>query len=71
LDLDVHRVGDGGDLQDPEDRFLASYGLGPQGAALLRPDGFISWRAAGDGAPEVGDAGTAVDAALARMLGRS
>jgi len=38
LDLDTYRVGDGGDLADPQARFLACYGLAPDGAALLRPD---------------------------------
>ena len=30
---------------DPEDRFALAYGLSPTGAALVRPDGFVGWRA--------------------------
>ncbi|MEX0591779.1 MAG: FAD-dependent monooxygenase [Xanthobacteraceae bacterium] len=30
---------------DPERRFCEAYGLYPSGAALVRPDGFIAWRA--------------------------
>jgi 2-polyprenyl-6-methoxyphenol hydroxylase-like FAD-dependent oxidoreductase len=35
----------GGDLRDPENRFAAAYGLTDSGAALIRPDGFVAWRA--------------------------
>jgi hypothetical protein len=37
VDLDVHRI------SDPE--ILAAYGLTSSGAALIRPDGFVAWRA--------------------------
>jgi putative polyketide hydroxylase len=43
LDLAVHHVG--GELHDPEDRFLTSYGISRTGASLVRPDGFVAWRA--------------------------
>ena len=33
------------DLRDPEGRFCAAYGLQPTGACLVRPDGFVAWRA--------------------------
>jgi hypothetical protein len=35
--VDFHRIG------APE--FLTAYGIGPEGAVLVRPDGFIAWRA--------------------------
>jgi hypothetical protein len=35
----------GGDLADPSGQFAALYGLTDTGAALIRPDGFIGWRA--------------------------
>jgi 2-polyprenyl-6-methoxyphenol hydroxylase-like FAD-dependent oxidoreductase len=38
------RPGDG--LADPGGRFEAAYGIGPGGAVLVRPDGYIAWRAA-------------------------
>jgi putative polyketide hydroxylase len=44
LELDVHVVG-GRDLPDPERRFAAAYGLTASGAVLVRPDGFVAWRA--------------------------
>jgi putative polyketide hydroxylase len=43
LGVDVHVVGDG--LRDLEDRFPRAYGIGPSGASLVRPDGFVAWRA--------------------------
>jgi 2-polyprenyl-6-methoxyphenol hydroxylase-like FAD-dependent oxidoreductase len=43
LDLDCHCVG--AEISDPEDRFAQAYGLSPTGAALVRPDGFVGWRA--------------------------
>ena len=45
LELDIHRVGTAA-LGDPEARFAPAYGLSPSGAVLVRPDGFIAWRAA-------------------------
>jgi putative polyketide hydroxylase len=44
LQLDIYRVG-GADLADPENRFCATYGLSPTGVCLVRPDGFVGWRA--------------------------
>jgi hypothetical protein len=38
-------VGQAG-LSDPEDAFAAAHELEPSGAALVRPDGFVCWRAA-------------------------
>jgi putative polyketide hydroxylase len=35
-----------GDLADPDSRFCAAYGISPDGAVLVRPDGFVAWRAA-------------------------
>jgi hypothetical protein len=43
--LDVHVVG-GPDLADPEGSFPGAYGISPSGAVLVRPDGFVGWRAA-------------------------
>ncbi|RZQ61947.1 FAD-dependent oxidoreductase [Amycolatopsis suaedae] len=41
LGLDFHRIG-----TDPDDRFTRGYGITRSGATLVRPDGFIAWRAA-------------------------
>jgi putative polyketide hydroxylase len=35
----------GSDLQDIENRWSSYYGVNASGAALVRPDGFIAWRA--------------------------
>jgi 2-polyprenyl-6-methoxyphenol hydroxylase-like FAD-dependent oxidoreductase len=48
-----------------ESRFADAYGVGSGGAALVRPDGFIAWRAQQTGSePALGDA-------LERALGRT
>lgn len=44
LNLQCHHVG-GGELVDIEGTFEDRYGLGDTGAVLVRPDGFIAWRA--------------------------
>ena len=47
--LDVCQVGTAGSadgLSDPDGRFQAAYGIGPDGAVLVRPDGYVAWRAA-------------------------
>jgi putative polyketide hydroxylase len=47
----VHRVGAPGSLADPDSAFSSAYGVTPAGAVLVRPDGFVAWRAAdADGA---------------------
>ncbi len=43
IDLDVHRIGD--DVQDQDKQFLKAYGIGASGVSLVRPDGFVAWRA--------------------------
>ena len=43
LPLDFYRVGH--DFGDPGDCFCSSYGLSASGATLVRPDGFVAWRA--------------------------
>ena len=42
-EVDAYRVG--GALADPEGRFAELYGTGAEGAVLVRPDGFVAWRA--------------------------
>ncbi len=66
LELDTYCVGGGTELCDPEGRFCAAYGLAEDGACLVRPDGFVAWRAkVGNRKPEVALAG-ALRAALCR-----
>ncbi len=42
--IDAYCVG-GPDLADPEGRFCEAYGIAPESACLVRPDGFVAWRA--------------------------
>ncbi|MCP2341063.1 FAD-dependent monooxygenase [Actinomadura rupiterrae] len=37
----------GRDVTEPAGRFASAYGLGPEGAVLVRPDGFVAWRSPG------------------------
>lgn len=45
LSLPLHAYCIGTDLADPESRFAEAYGVTPSGASLVRPDGFVAWRA--------------------------
>jgi len=44
IDLDIHQFGEDG-LTDPSGGCPAAYGISPTGAVLVRPDGFVAWRA--------------------------
>ncbi|HEX6994929.1 MAG TPA: FAD-dependent monooxygenase [Gammaproteobacteria bacterium] len=64
LGVPVDFVQVGGDgLVDVDGRFLDAYGLAPSGAVLVRPDGFVAWRA---DAPD----GRALAGVLASILDR-
>lgn len=63
LALDVHIVG-GPDVRDPDSAFAAAYDISPTGAVLVRPDGFVAWRAKS----LAGDPGAALTQALTRVL---
>ncbi|WP_433579984.1 FAD-dependent oxidoreductase [Nocardia brasiliensis] len=43
LDLRAHHIG--AEFDDLDARFPAAYGLSETGATLVRPDGFVAWRA--------------------------
>ncbi|OJY38843.1 FAD-dependent oxidoreductase [Pseudonocardia sp. 73-21] len=60
--LAVYRIGDG--PTDPSGRWADVHGVGADGAVLVRPDGFVAWRAPGVGA----DPGAELLGALARVL---
>jgi len=47
IDLDVHKIGQGS-CMDPSGGFPVAYGITPKGAVLVRPDGFVAWRAKTD-----------------------
>ena len=63
LPLDIHCIGADG-LEDPEGAFPDAYGITPSGAVLVRPDGFVAWRArSAEGASPL-----AITGALASVL---
>ncbi len=64
LPLDAWHVGE--DLADPAGGFCASAGIGPAGATLVRPDGFVAWRSSVGPASGAGDIRTALSWALGR-----
>ena len=64
-----HVVGD--DLVDRSgehgaEPFSTAYGIGPSGASLVRPDGYVAWRAT----THTADAADRLTAALRQVLGR-
>jgi putative polyketide hydroxylase len=65
--VDAYQVGGpGADLADPSGAFPGKYGVGGEGCVLVRPDGFVAWRAEGSGAaPD-----PALAAALNALFGR-
>ena len=66
LDVPVTTYRAGADFADGSGGFEDLYGIGREGAALVRPDGFVAWRTQG-GPESEGDAlAGALDAALAR-----
>jgi putative polyketide hydroxylase len=66
IELVARRIGAGGDLLDVDGCWAASYGVTPAGAVLVRPDGFVGWRAAAAHAhPE-----RTIEQALVRLLSR-
>jgi 2-polyprenyl-6-methoxyphenol hydroxylase-like FAD-dependent oxidoreductase len=66
--LDAHRVGLAGDLRDGEGVWRTRAGIEEEGALLVRPDGFVAWRARG-AAAGAADAEARLRAALERALG--
>jgi putative polyketide hydroxylase len=61
--IDAYVVGSA-DLQDAAGAFATAYGLGDAGAVLVRPDGFVAWRAK----TLIGDPQDALIRALAAIL---
>ena len=66
LTLEIHRIGAAGGVANPDGSFAEAYGITSTGAAIVRPDGYVGWRAA-DGAGASRDALARV---LASLLGR-
>jgi putative polyketide hydroxylase len=66
--LTSYRVGDGSGAEltpEGDTDWSAAHGTTPEGAVLVRPDGFVAWRSPGP----VPDAGSALRQALTTLLG--
>jgi 2-polyprenyl-6-methoxyphenol hydroxylase-like FAD-dependent oxidoreductase len=63
LALDVHRVGGARGFTEAGGNFLEAYGISASGAAIVRPDGYVGWRAT-DGADASGESAERVLASL-------
>ncbi|MBO1582432.1 FAD-dependent monooxygenase [Bacillus sp. XF8] len=44
ISIEVYRVSQKGDFIDQDNTFVTLYGINPEGAILVRPDGFIGWQ---------------------------
>lgn len=44
LPMDIFCVAAQGQVDDPAGRFCDAYGIAPEGAVLVRPDGYVAWR---------------------------
>ncbi len=65
--VEVLVVGEDG-IVDPENAFPAAYGMTPSGAVLVRPDGFVGWRAEASVANPVQAVANALQSLLYREL---
>lgn len=63
LPLRCARIGSGGELADVDGAWPGRYGVSDAGAVLVRPDGFVAWRAHGASA----DAAAALRDVLTRL----
>ncbi|GAA3082062.1 hypothetical protein GCM10020000_80010 [Streptomyces olivoverticillatus] len=63
--LQVHRLAPDSDIRDPHDEFRKASGIGPRGALLVRPDGFVAWRT------EDGEGAETLEDVLAAVTGRT
>jgi 2-polyprenyl-6-methoxyphenol hydroxylase-like FAD-dependent oxidoreductase len=62
--VDAYRVG--AELTDANGELETSYGTGPAGAVLVRPDGIVAWRASASHPDPEGELSRALGAALGR-----
>lgn len=42
--MSAYTIGESADVGDPERRWTLAYGVAPDGAVLVRPDGHVAWR---------------------------
>jgi 2-polyprenyl-6-methoxyphenol hydroxylase-like FAD-dependent oxidoreductase len=67
LGVPVYAYRMGIDVGDAAGELETAYGTGPEGAVLVRPDGFVSWRSSGPHASAAGELAPALAAALGRQ----
>ena len=48
VEIEAHTIGDDGDYGDADGGWEKQYGVSDGGAVLVRPDGHVAWRAAGE-----------------------
>lgn len=66
--LDAYGVGEGADLvPEPGADWAEAHGITPDGAVLVRPDGFVAWRHEG----AAGNPATTLRDAVATLLSRA
>ena len=66
LEFEAYCVG-GDDLRAADGSFADAYGITDSGAVLVRPDGFVAWRAISKSSDPVGAVAAALGVALARF----
>jgi hypothetical protein len=64
--MQARSIGPGGDFHDESGGWMALYGVGEDGAVLVRPDGHVAWRSAAS----TGDPEAMLVSALSRVLDR-
>jgi 2-polyprenyl-6-methoxyphenol hydroxylase-like FAD-dependent oxidoreductase len=64
--LVAHVIGKDSEVSDPDGNWHRSYGIDPDGAVLVRPDGYVAWRSRNG----VSNPDTALREVFDRLLGR-
>ncbi len=68
--VDVYSIGAAGDLQNADHDWSTAYGVTESGAVLIRPDGFVCWRAIDDQGMNAETAQTQIGQTVAVILAR-
>lgn len=67
IDLGAHRIAPDAEVSDPHGRWAQAAGLSDDGALLVRPDGFVAWRAPATTPRPAAALADAVNRVLARV----
>jgi putative polyketide hydroxylase len=63
----AHGIGGSGELSDPDGNWHEVYGVEPDGAVLVRPDGYVAWRSRSKAANPQAALRAAIDGLLGRV----